>query len=848
MGAVTEPPSPAALVRTLDRAGTSLAELGGKAASLARLAAAGLPVPDGFVITTEAYRRYVAEHGIAAEIAAHLDQPDRISRLFDDHPIPADLATAILRGYAGLGEPPVAVRSSATAEDLPEASFAGQQESFLNVTTEGALLQAVRRCWASLWTGRAIAYRARQHLEPAGLSLAVVVQELVDAEAAGILFTADPLTGAPDIVQIDAAWGLGEAVVGGEVTPDTFRADAGSGAVLSRRIGDKSVMTVRTPHGTETRPVPPRRRRRPCLTPDHVRRLVRLGTRVAEELGTHVDVEWARAGEDLFVLQARPITALGSPDSRPDPWNDSRHGYFLWTNTNVGEAMPDVLTPATWSMVQLFLHDVMATSSVPPYLSYGRVGGRIYLNLSVALTLSHAVGIGERHFRTLTEEVFGRVPDDLPIPRVDAPRLAVWRSVVPVAVHVLRSAARDIGRLDRYLSAHPRLCLERRAEIAAIDDPAVLAALWRAKILPEFHTASWMLSAATRSSGVSFVTTRQRLQRLVGDTDANAITAGLGAHSGELASLGLLDGLEQLAAGRIDRETFNQTYAHRGPHEFEISTPRPGEDPEWIDRQLAQFDPAVSYRDLIEAQNRARAEAWSRLKRAHPLLARSIGHQLAVWSKIARNREWSRSEIIRYFWVLRAFALRAGELTGLGEDVFFCTADQLVAALEGRRPDPQGIAAARAAYQAYRALPPYPALILGRFDPFAWAADPHRRTDRWVEGGSGGPGAGSGIRGFPGSSGVVEAPVRVIADAAHGDQLRPGEVLVTTVTNVGWTPMFPRAAAVVTDVGAPLSHAAIVARELGIPAVVGCGDATMRLRTGDRVRVDGSAGTVEVLG
>ena len=151
----------------------------------------------------------------------------------------------------------------------------------------------------------------------------------------------------------------------------------------------------------------------------------------------------------------------------------------------------------------------------------------------------------------------------------------------------------------------------------------------------------------------------------------------------------------------------------------------------------------------------------------------------------------------------------------------------------------------RSAYQGYCALPKYPALIRGRFDPYAWAADPNRRSDRWVQGESGAESAA--VRGFPGSAGVVEGAVRVLEEAGDGDRLRRGEVLVTTVTNVGWTPLFPRLAAVVTDVGAPLSHAAIVARELGIPAVVGCGNATMRLQTGDRVRVDGSAGTVEVL-
>ena len=845
MGAV--PLTRASAVWTLAEAAPEPAELGGKAVGLVRLIAAGLPVPDGFVVTTAGYRDYIEAHRLGPQIERHRHDPDRIARLFAEHPLPDRLVSEIIEAYADLGEPPVAVRSSATAEDLPEASFAGQQETYLNVTSPLALLEAVRRCWASLWTGRAIAYRERQRAGSLRLGIAVVIQELISADAAGIMFTADPVSGATDAIEIDSAWGLGEAVVGGEVTPDTYRVGATGGRLLSSAIADKTVMTVRTQAGTQTRPVPPRRRRKPSLEPGQAERLAALGMRIAELYRCPVDIEWARRGDELYVLQARPITTTASRDRRPDPWNDSRHGYFLWTNTNVGESMPDVLTPASWSMVELFLHDVMATSSVPPYLSYGRVGGRIYLNLSVAATLAGAVGVSEKRFRQLTEEVFGRIPDDLPLPYVDAPRLAVVSQVAPVALHVLRSAARDLRRFDRFLSGNPARCLSHRDQIAATRDRAGLARLWHSTILPDFHNVSWMLSAATRSSGISFVTTRQRLQRLVGDADANAITAGLGAHSGELASLGLLDGLEQLGAGRIDRETFATTYAHRGPHEFELATPRPGEDPDWIDRQLAQLDPAASYRDLIERQNAAREAAWERLTEQHPVTAVTVRRQLKMWATIARNREWARSEIIRYFWVLRAFALRAAELTGLGDDVFFLTSTELVAVLDGAPAEPDRIAATRSAYQAYLALPPYPGLILGRFDPFAWAADPDRRIDRYVEGGTPRRARDSTIGGFAGSAGVVEGPVRILTDASQGAELRSGEVLVTTITNVGWTPLFPRAAAVVTDVGAPLSHAAIVARELGIPAVVGCGDATTRLRTGDRVRVDGSAGTVTLL-
>jgi pyruvate,water dikinase len=314
-----------------------------------------------------------------------------------------------------------------------------------------------------------------------------------------------------------------------------------------------------------------------------------------------------------------------------------------------------------------------------------------------------------------------------------------------------------------------------------------------------------------------------------------------------------LVGLRKVALGELDEETYVSRYGHRCADEFEVSVPRPAEDPGWLARQLG----AAAETDvdaLLARQERTRAGVWERLEDRSPRKARAIRGKLDRWARNARDRERARSEVIRTFWALRTFAVRAGELTGLGDDVFLLTVDELLGVLDSAA-DPgtpsdqvlQGrLTIRRATYEQYRALPAYPAVIRGRFDPVGWAADPARRTDVFDERGlQAAP--DDRVRGFPGAAGVVEGIARLVHTVDDGDALRAGEVLVTSVTNVGWTPLFPRAAAVVTDVGAPLSHAAIVARELGIPAVVGCGNATMRLRTGDRLRVDGERGTVEVL-
>src|SRR5215212_1428053 len=340
-------------VRPLDDPAPSLEALGGKGESLAKLVTAGLPVPDGFHITTAAYQAFIANHQLEPEIVKHtaalagtdteaLKAPAaHLRELFTAYPMPAAVAHEIATGYARLGSPPVAVRSSATAEDLPDASFAGQQDSFLNVNSLDRLVDAVQRCWASLWTERAIRYRSLHGIEQGSVELAVVVQRLVNADAGGVMLTADPVTGDTSVIEINAAWGLGEAVVSGSVTADSFTVDRNSGRLLRSVIMPKPIMTVPAVGGITDRPVPMGRQAEASLTKAQVSELAALGATIADLYARPMDVEWCRTGDQLFVLQARPITTLNPPD----PWNDSRDGDFLWTNTNVGEAIPDVMTP-----------------------------------------------------------------------------------------------------------------------------------------------------------------------------------------------------------------------------------------------------------------------------------------------------------------------------------------------------------------------------------------------------------------------------------------------------------------------------------------------------------------------
>src|SRR6266849_7003869 len=861
----TEQDSP--LVLALDDVSATLERVGGKGSSLARLAAAGLPVPPGFHITTAAYRLFVARHRLQEQILAAVstaspDQPvtcdaaaQTIATLFAQHTMPDEVASAIRQAYTRLGggDLPVAVRSSATAEDLPDLSFAGQQETYLNMHGEAQILDAVKRCWASLWTARAINYRIRNHIAAASVSLAVVVQELVPADAAGIMFTANPVTGRHDQIMINAAWGLGEAIVGGLVTPDTVVVDKNSGAIVTYEINEKDVMTMRTPTGTHEEPVPADQCRQAALNPAQVAELARIGVRIEELYGQPMDIEWALSADRFFILQARPITTLHHKNQEVksqgiDAWNDSLTVDCLWTRGNAGEAVPDVVTPCSRSLLQIVFDDMMPTLFIGGYSPVGYIGGRLYMNLSVMMTMFAVVGGSRKRLFETIGDIFGRVPDDLEIPLLPVSRWSVLRTVLPAVLRNRRRIRGNVKRLPAFLATAAARGAELMTRIQAASSPTDLTRLWQDELLPYLHECNYMLEAGTKGDGGAFIKVRNTLRKLVGDADTNMLLLATDSGTNQLASLGPLQGLTQLMRGEIDRATFTRQYGHHSPHLFEISYPRPAEDPHWIDQQLAGLREApTDIVTLLARQKEAQEAAWDRFQRRYPRQAAKMRRQIARARTSAHEREATRSEQARVFWPLRAFVLRAAALTGYGEKLFFLSIEEILALLKGDDTALASVPDRQAIYAGYCALPSYPALIRGHFDPFQWAANQERRSDVFDASGVSAPSSGA-ITGFPGAPGTVEGRARVVLTVEEGEQLQAGEILVTTVTNVGWTPLFPRAVAVVTDVGAPLSHAAIVARELGIPAVVGCGNATMRLHTGDWLRVNGELGTVEILG
>lgn len=531
--------------------------------------------------------------------------------------------------------------------------------------------------------------------------------------------------------------------------------------------------------------------------------------------------------------------------SLTDEWNDSLKGEFLWSSVNTREAIPDVMTPCTWSLWRIYYVEANPVKLPEKYPFAGNIGGRPYLNLSLAVSMYRAVGKDIR--REMHGDIIGSLPPDLDIPIIlFSPLCVVWM-VLPGMTKARRYASRGRNELAKFLAETPGWCQEIRAQIQHTCDKNTLGSLWLTMIRPYFSHCCNLLRSVTMQFTDQSNRLRKDLTRLIGETSAFKLMSHVNYHPAGLESLMPVLGLAKVVRSEMSREQFLESHGHRGPHELELYLPGPEEDPAWLDRLLTDSTQSIADAEQRVAKQRVEWEyIWREFQASQPCHARSIRRRLEAIAEAARQREAIRSEMTRITRLVRQFLLRVGEVTHLSEDIFFLSLAEMANLLAGDRSSIEKILARRESYAKYASLPPYPSIIIGKFDPFRWAADPNRRSDIFDSRASRIT-VGDWIKGFPGAAGCVEGIVRRIDRMEDCHQVCPGEILVTITTNVGWTPLFPRLAAVVTDVGAPLSHAAIVARELGIPAVVGCGDATMRLKTGDRVRVDGGKGIVEIL-
>ena len=891
----------------LDSPGVSIAVAGGKGANLARLVAHCLPVPPGFLVTTAAYRDYLthnqldsaiqqALHGLPAGDPAAVDQAStQIRDRFAAGVVPPDLAAALGAAYAALGLPAVAVRSSATAEDLPDLSFAGQQDTFLNVTGHPALLQAVVACWSSLWTARAIGYRARNDIPQDDLALAIVVQQMVPSEASGVLFTANPLNGKRTEMVIEATLGLGEALVSGQVEPDNYRVDAATGRVLEKRLGTKSVSVRPQPEGG-TRSQPEDAAALQALPDPALLELSRLGRQVADLLGGPQDIEWAWAGEQIHLLQSRPITSLF-----PVPDGMAPHPLEVMFSFAAVQGVTGPMTPLGRDAIRA----IFAGGGRPFGFSRTPESQTVVYSAAERLFIRVTPLLRHRQGRRVAQAALGFIEPGVQQALgslLADPRLSVTGAMRPHTVRrllpfFLPAAARLVRCLLRPEAQHA--ALERRfaESLAAIQSRCAQATTLAERVdllqrilneAPQFLLPQFVPRFA---AGMLALTLLNRLAAELpgGEHDALVMTRGLPHNVTTEMDLALWQAARQIQsdpaalaamqqaepgamaaaylAGRLPGPAqaavaaFLERYGVRGVGEIDLGRPRWSDDPTPVMQALqsylriedaGQAPEAVFARGAVEAE-----KAIDRLVEALRRTPRGrIKSRLTRWAArrmraLAGLRESPKFWAVRVMAMVRAMLLDSGRrLVEAGildrpEDLFFLNFIDLSALAGGQ--------AAAVSLPSAGAESAWATLVQQRRQ--AYAREQRRNQvprlllsdgQAFYEGMAPADAAEGVLAGSPVSPGMVEGLVRVVLDP-HQAPLEPGEILVCPGTDPAWTPLFLVAGGLVMEVGGLMTHGSVVAREYGIPAVVGVTQATERLQTGQRVRVDGTAGQVMIL-
>ena len=892
-------------LQPLDSERASLEIVGGKGVNLARLLRNGLPVPDGFFIPVSAYSAFVDATGLDDVIAATLaglaaDDPaaleaasQAIRARFEQTPLPPALTDALKLSWEQLGSPPVAVRSSATAEDLPGLSFAGQQDTFLNVMGREALEEAVLACWSSLWTARAIGYRLRNGIPHMQVGMAVIVQEMADARASGVMFTANPVTGLRGEVIIEATLGLGEALVSGQVTPDRYIVSP-DGALSSKTLGEKATVSRPLARGGIVMERLSDAAQIQALPDDVILHLAEMGRRIEKLFGFPQDIEWAHthAGE-LVLLQSRPITSL-YPLPRPLPADP----LGVMIGLHVVQGVMEPLTPLGRDVL---IHMLLGIGRIvgwrPDFESQTLVipaGERLWINITGIL----------RYPRTRTKyaEVFQSI-DPVAAQRVtellDDPRLAPVpkRFSLKTILHLIgfmipfvgrtlfalcrperaqkgmhryfeqqiartraqtqqdddlwRTYARRLTLLDELDTIFPDIIFPRGlppivASMAAFF--GILRRLSQEAGQPQAYLeiARGMPHNVTTEMDLALWRTAQSLR-----ADPEILQLFTQTDAVELARRYLANDLPRAAGQALD--AFMQRYGSRGLGEIDIGRPRWREQPQHVIQTLQSYltitDPEQAP-DVVFARGADAADA------AVVQLAAAIRSQKRGWIKarlvrwaarryraLGGMREAPKFLVVRIFDIVRqALLASADEFVRAGllshpDDILFLTIDELHEI--AREQDIS--AAMRAAIAQRRTLrvvemrrTRIPRILLN--DGCAFYDGLHIPQE----------GDENGLRGSPVSPGVVEGPARVVFDP-HTTRLQPGEILVCPGTDPAWTPLFLAAGGLVMEVGGMMTHGAVVAREYGIPAVVGVHQATTRLKTGQRLRVDGGSGVIEIL-
>lgn len=856
---------------------TKLMLVGGKGANLGELSRIeGIHVPDGFCISTEAFQRIIGETPSMNELLDQLsllkvedrdkigELSSEIRRVIEGIAIPQDITEEITRLLSRPGEKNAyAVRSSATAEDLPTASFAGQQDTYLNIIGKEAILKHISKCWASLFTERAVIYRLQNGFDHRKVLLAVVVQKMVFPQAAGILFTADPVTSNRKVVSIDASFGLGEALVSGLVNADSYKVR--NGKVIEKKISTKKLAIYALKDGgTKEQEIEPERQKRQALTDEQMLQLERMGRKIEAHFGCPQDIEWCLADDTFYIVQSRPITTL-----YPIPEANDQENH-VYVSVGHQQMMTDPMKPLGLSFFLLTTRALMR-----------KAGGRLFVDVTHQLASPAS--------REMLLDVMGQHDPLMKDALITIIERGDFIQPLPDDKEEQNPGKSNQGRLPDFktlneydptivsdLIKRSQVSIEEvKQNIQTKSGPDVFDFILEdiqqlKKLLSDPQSFGVFMTAMNASSWINENMNKWLGEKNVADTLSqsvpNNITSEMGLALLDVADVirpypevinylqhgkddGFLDELVTFDGGQESRDALNaylNTYGMRCAGEIDITRPRWSEKPTtlipMILNNIKNFEPGESKRRFEQGREEALKKEQELLDRLKQLpdgeqKARETKRMISLIRNFIGYREYPKYLIVNYYFVYKQALLKEAEqlvqanVLHEKEDIYYLTFEELREVVRTQKLDYQIISKRKDEYKFYEKLTP-PRVITSDGEI---VAGKYKRENLPAE----------ALVGLPVSSGVIEGRARVILHMEDAD-LEEGDIVVTSFTDPSWTPLFVSIKGLVTEVGGLMTHGAVIAREYGLPAVVGVESATKLIKDGQRIRVNGTEGYVEI--
>ncbi len=828
------------------------------------------------MVLTNSYKRFIEVNGLEKRIAIILESVDdsnpkeleRVSKtiqgLFEKGEIPRDILEEIDRNYQLMGSSEVAVRSSATAEDLPGTSFAGQYDTYLNVKGKEELYSYIKKCWASLWNQRALSYRLKHGIDNKHLAHGVVVQELINAEKSGILFTANPVNGRRDQMLINSSWGLGEAIVGGEVTPDQWVVDKNSGSILEERIAQKDVMTIRKVKGIELTAVPEEKQKENTLSQKEVKELFQLALKVENYFGSPQDIEWAFENGKLYLVQTRPITSLYPMPEKVK----GVEGLRVHINFSlVSQGIHDPLTPMGQSVfAKVFLDSAKLfeknINDERDLWWCKSIGGRIFVDITELLRNEKrwnkmiyndvfsdqdplTAEILEQFLKREKIEIIRH--KDKMIPYLIKKIVPCFKLAIPIITNSLygmlfpiKAKGKAKEEWDKIIEDIEKVrktqnTIENKLKI--IDKHIRKYTRSGFAILAYIAPSLKNIEKAQRIASQYLEDTSQLM--LVEKSLQNNVTTEMGEELLLIAQK-LDEKGKKPTKENVEVKNFLNKYGHRSIEEMDIGIPRWEEEPEYVLSIIESYMKDQNYKHSLDKLYQGKQKAEEVIKSTKAKLdkagagrkAKKVEKLLTNYREVFGLREYSKYVLIKAYHIYRIIFMGIGEeLVEKGRlddkmDVFWLRFPDIME-IENLQ---EVVKENKEALSRYKKLSA-PRILTSTGESIYTLIE--KKEDS--------------LTGLPVSAGVYEGKVKVLYSAEEGSKLEKGDVLVTRGANPAWTPLFLNIGGLVMETGGPISHGSVVAREYGVPAVVGIGNATSILKDGQIVRVNGETGTVEII-